>query len=119
MGSGIESIFIPSTLKEIDALTFADCEDLMCVEFSEGLEKIGIGAFTESGIENIVLPTSTRIVCAQAFGWCKQLHSIRLNDGLEVLGGEEQFRGKTYSGCTFAECPVESIAIPSTLRVVK
>ena len=41
----MERVRIPSTLKEIYPLTFAKCVDLRCVEFSEGLEKIGAGAF--------------------------------------------------------------------------
>ena len=43
--SGLESVPIPSTLNEIYPLTFAKCVDLRCVKFSEGLEKIGAGAF--------------------------------------------------------------------------
>lgn len=115
----MKCVRIPSTLKKIYALTFAKCVDLRCVEFSEGLERIGFGAFCKSGIESVVLPASTRIVCAQAFGWCEQLRSVRLNEGLEVLGREEEFRGKTYSGRTFTECPVENVAIPPSLRMIK
>ena len=54
--SGIEHIKIPSTLKIIDAYTFFGCKKLKKVEFSEGLEKIGVCVFAESGIENAVLP---------------------------------------------------------------
>lgn len=65
--SGIKSIRIPSTLKVIEVATFSSCWALKSVEFSEGLEKIGIAAFRESGVENIVLPASTKIVGAEAF----------------------------------------------------
>ena len=36
---------IPPTLKTIEARTFCKCKSLKYVEFSEGLEKIGIAAF--------------------------------------------------------------------------
>lgn len=116
--SGIESAKTPSSLKEIKACAFAGCKSLTKVEFAEGLERIGFTAFGLSGVEDIVLPASTRIVGAQAFAACKQLRTVRLNEGLEVLGAEENFLGKTYSGSVFQESAVESIAIPSTLRVV-
>ena len=54
--SEIKSVRIPSTLKIIEAYTFAGCNSLKTVELSEGLEKIGVGAFTESAIENAGLP---------------------------------------------------------------
>ena len=65
--SGIERIKISSTLKVIQAYTFLKCKNLKTVEFSEGLEKIGVAVFRESGVENIVLPVSTKIVGAEAF----------------------------------------------------
>ena len=40
----------------IEVQTFFGCDNLKNVDFSEGFEKIGVMAFSESGIENIVLP---------------------------------------------------------------
>lgn len=74
--SGLESVRIPSTLKEISALTFSMCGNLKCVELSEGLEVIGTSAFNESGIESIVLPSSTRILYGKVFAYCKYLRSV-------------------------------------------
>ena len=54
--SGIEHIKIPSTLQVIEAYTFYRCARLKSVEFSEGLEKIGAGAFARSGIEHVIFP---------------------------------------------------------------
>ena len=95
-GSGIERIKISSTLKVIQAYTFFKCKSLKTVEFSEGLEKIGVAAFRESGIENIVLPVSTKAVGPQAFEGCEQLRSVRLNEGLKTLGAKEQCGGKLF-----------------------
>ena len=54
--SGIESVRIPSTLREIRVGALYGCKNLKSVEFSEGLEKIGAFAFAGSGIERVVLP---------------------------------------------------------------
>ena len=59
------------------------------MEFSEGLEKIGVAAFSESGIRRVDLPSSTKRIGAQAFAECKRLRDVRLNEGLETLGEVE------------------------------
>lgn len=65
--SKIESIQIPSTLTIIEVGTFSKCEQLKSVEFSEGLEKIGAKAFSNSGIESVVLPPSVKTISGNAF----------------------------------------------------
>ena len=59
------------------------------MKFSEGLEKIGIGAFLESGLESVELPTSLSVVSQAAFAKCKNLKTMKLGEGLEVLGTNE------------------------------
>lgn len=51
--------------------TFVQCKDLKRAEFSEGLERIGVGAFNGSGIESVRLPSSVRWVGAFAFRGCR------------------------------------------------
>ena len=94
--SGIESIRILSTLKTIDAYTFAECNNLKAVEFSEGLEKIEVCAFLGSNIESISLPSSTRVICGSTFAFCENLRIVRLNEGLVKLGTKERFRGQLF-----------------------
>lgn len=81
--SVIESVKIPSTLREIACHTFYACNNLKNAVFSEGIEKIGISAFNYSGIENVVLPSSMKMISGHAFAHCKHLRSIRLNEGLQ------------------------------------
>ena len=88
------------------------------MEFSEGLEKIGLGAFAYSGIECVDLPSSTKRIGATAFMECKQLRSVRLNEGLETLGEAERFEGLEYYGRVFECSALESVVIPSTLEVL-
>ena len=92
---------------------------MKCVEFSEGLERIGAAAFARSGVKNIVLPASTKAVGPQTFDGCEQLRSVRLNEGLRELGPEEYFNGKLKYGLVFSISAVEDITIPSTLKVTE
>ena len=101
MGSGLESVRPLPALKVIEEGTFNHCRNLKSVEFSEGLEKIGVGTFFGSGIEDIVLPSSVRVIYGFAFAKCKHLRSIRLNEVLEVLGAEVVADESTYKGTVF------------------
>lgn len=60
--SGLESVTLPSTLRTLLKNTFWACERLSKVEFAEGLEMIGRGAFEESGLVDVNLPASLRTV---------------------------------------------------------
>ena len=99
--------------------TFYGCKNLRRVEFSEGLEKIGLGAFYRSGVERIDLPSSTRWIAAEAFLGCERLRNIRLNEGLETLGEPKYDGAYTCYGRTFEYSALESVVIPSTLEVLE
>ena len=75
--------------------------------------------FANSGLEAVVLPSSVRAVSACAFQGCGRLRSVELNEGLQILG--ERWRGGTtqLEGMAFAASGVESVRVPSTLRVLE
>ena len=54
-----------------------------------------------------------------AFNNCKQLRYAELNEGLEVLGDEYKDEGGKWIGMVFAGSGLESIRIPSTLKVIE
>lgn len=117
-GSGLESARIPSTVRGLEASTFFQCVHLRRVELAEGLERVGACAFQGSGVEEIVLPASVRTVGGWAFAGCRRLRSVRLNVGLEALGVGQELLGQTYRGSVFAECALENLSIPATLRAL-
>lgn len=111
MDSGVESVVIPASVREISANAFRCCKRLREVVFEEesaltriggnafdgcssltkidlpeGLARIGDRCFSEGGLEEVVLPASVRMVEASAFESCSRLRSVRLNEGLERLG---------------------------------
>ena len=89
------------------------------MEFSEGLEKIGVAAFKGSSIECVNFPSSTRRIGAEAFAECKQLCRVRLNEGLEALEKKGCYGNYEYNGRVFSGSALESVVIPSTLEVLE
>lgn len=117
--SGVRRVRLPSTLKRIEYSAFEDCKDLRGVELPDGLEYLGKRCFCGSGLESVVLPPSVRAVGPHAFAECTQLRSASLNEGLETLGANEHVRSKNVSGSSFAKSGLESVLIPSTLKVIE
>lgn len=73
--SGLRSITIPPTLKEIGDETFSDCRHLKTVQFSEGLQKICHSAFAFCALEKLVLPASLEEIQEAAF-WGNPLREV-------------------------------------------
>lgn len=117
--TGLESVALPSTLREVPQNTFWACEDLQSVRFAEGLEKIGVNAFQETAVEQVVFPASLKTISQGAFCKCASLWTAELPEGLEVLGTDEHpSDGGTYCG-VFEGSAIESIKLPQMLRVLE
>lgn len=65
--SKMSGVTIPNTVKDIDALAFGLCRNLVSVTFQEGLEKIGISAFEGASISRVIIPTTVRSIGNYAF----------------------------------------------------
>lgn len=124
----LSSVTLPSTLKIIGSEAFAECKmlkhinipgsiiewgsytfldsGLETVEFEEGLESIGWGAFAKTNIKEIVLPSSVKIVDYTAFSGCTDLESVTLNEGL-ISMGNAAFGGRSN---------LKEIIIPSSVE---
>lgn len=116
-GSGIEHIYVPRSVKEIQDEAFANWSALRYVYFSSRsqLRKIGMGAFKETSLKRFIAPAMLREIGQDAFLNCKQLVSVELNEGLEVLGTATCPDGNQYYGI-FANSSVSSVVLPSTLK---
>ena len=115
----MESIELPSTLKIIEVSTFSGCKNLKSVEFSEGLERIELGAFRESGLERVTLPRSLRVLAQAAFAKCENLKTVVLNEGLEALGTDEYSASGGMRHGVFGYSAVQDIHLPSTLKRIE
>ncbi|WP_414151683.1 leucine-rich repeat protein [Acetobacterium carbinolicum] len=90
MGSTIEKVMIPKSVKVIGYLAFASCYSLRSVDFATDstLETIGINAFSDSGFNTVAIPKSVKTIGSDAFYNCNQLQSVSfpMDSSLETIG---------------------------------
>lgn len=86
--TAIESLTIPSSVREIGAFAFL-YSGIESIEFANenGLEKIGTGAFSGTAVSEISLPEGVKHIGAEAFFNCQSLEKISLPKSLEYIGG--------------------------------
>lgn len=103
-----ETMFrIPNTVKIIGDEAFKDCNNLIDVEFNDGLTEINTNAFYNcKNITAITLPSTLKTVGTSAFTNCKNVTSLELNDGLEYIGGS----AFNYMG------EIGTVRIPGTVK---
>ena len=85
------------------------------VLFDRDMVAIRVG---REGVRTIAFPTTVRRVFPGAFHRLRALRAAFLNEGLETLGAPEEICGKPR-GSVFARSALESIRLPSTLRVLE
>ena len=104
--SGIETVTIPGTVKEIADLAFYRCYKLTSVTIGDGVETIGDMAFYEcTELGSITIPGSVKVVQDQTFACC---YSLKY---LELLEGVEEIR----EGAFYDDRSIETIVLPSTI----
>ena len=108
-------IVFPSTLKGIKT-DFINGTGVYEIEFNEGLEEIGAGAF--AGCPNLgrykrmKMPQSLRKIEREAFYNCCNMAPLILNEGLEEIGSYALYN--VYSDEVFS--PETTVIIPSTVQ---
>ena len=76
-GTLIESIEIPSTVKSILYMAFADCENLKSIAIPDGISKITWQCFSNCGqLESVTLPVSVTEVYEGAFWDCNAITDV-------------------------------------------
>ena len=68
--SALEHVEFPSTLKRIEYSAFKKCKGLAAVQLPDGLETIGMYAFSGSGLESVTTPRSVMTIHQGAFFEC-------------------------------------------------
>lgn len=82
----IEEIFLPSSMKVIGPIAFAECPGIRKVHLNDGLEEIGDGAFLGAALlTEIKLPESLRTIGPMAF-WSCGLAEIDIPASVEFIG---------------------------------
>ena len=108
--SGLESVYIPETVKSIDRSAFKGCSKLSSVSIEgEGLETIGNQAFMKcSSLTEITIPRSVTAINQNVFSGCIRLENVTLPETITYIG----------SGA-FQDCgQLQSIVLPEQLMSI-
>jgi len=82
----LESITIPSTVTEICERTFYNCTMLREVNLHDGIQKIGVGAFSDCiSLECITIPHAVRVIHLKAFYNCRHLREVGLHESIQKI----------------------------------
>ena len=124
--SCLETIHLPSTLKEIGSRCFLNCYYITSIDLPDSLITIKSSAFEGcSALLDMQFPDSLKTIESSAFKRCSAFTNINLPNGLEKLGAYafSECNNLTYinyptglkeaSYCIFAECTsLSEITIP-------
>ncbi len=108
-GCSFTSAKIPTSLKNIPAGLFSNCELLETVTLSDGIESIPKEMFSEcTSLKSIEIPNSVTSIGDSAFFNCTSLASVVIQEGVTSIGDN------TFYGCT----SLASIEIPSSVTSI-
>jgi len=104
--NNLEEVVIPESVKTIDDYAFRYCKSLKKIEFHEGLETIGNGAFDNSGLVEITLPKSLK-TCIHPFR-TQTLKKVTFADGIEAIP----------SHCLENSSGLEEVILPDSVTAI-
>ncbi len=90
-GRCLEEITLPQALTEIGDYAFENTSSLKGIEFPEGLENIGIGAFRQSGLKSVAVRLKIERLDDDVFSYCDSLRQVVI--GEDVFSIKEAFTG--------------------------
>lgn len=92
--SSIETIAIPSTVKELGCGIFWGCEFLSSVQLDCLIERLPNSFFAFSSLTSFDVPKCIKVIGVCAFYSCRNLQTINLNKGLKTIGN------RAFEKCT-------------------
>ena len=81
----VGNVDIPSNIKTLEKQALAGC-NASAYTLHEGLETIGIGAFSYNDIQSIAIPNSVTEISYMAFSYCPALSSVTIGSGVTHIG---------------------------------
>lgn len=103
----LKKLVLPSTVRAIGEVAFnmAYIEE---IEFSEGLEKIGMSAFEGANLKKVILPSTCQELDGRVFAGCYYLKELWLPEGLK----------KIPDGLAYSSIGLETIFIPESVEEI-
>lgn len=94
----LKVVEIPDGVNEIGIFAFTDCVNLEKVKLSDDIKEIGMGAFYDcQNLKDIKLPEKLEIIRNDAFSNCKALTDVKLPNGVKII------EKGTFAECTSLE----------------
>lgn len=94
-GAALTSIAIPDRVTSVGHYAFDDCYFLNTVIIGNGVESIGVNAFSHnSNLAELSLPPSVTSIGDHAFSSCTNLQSVTIGNGLQTIDY------KAFTNCT-------------------
>lgn len=85
-GSGIQTLIIPNSVKDINRDAFFGCKNLKAVSLPEGLETIEEMAFDDCfSLTSINIPSSMKAITYACFAHCNSLTSINIPSSISSI----------------------------------
>lgn len=108
--TGLTSVSIPNSVKQIGYQAFEGCSNLTSVNIPNSVKYIDFGAFEDcSSLSLVTIPNSVIEIGAYAFAGCTNLKNINIPDGVTEIKKE------TFSGCS----SLTSINIPKNIKTIE
>ena len=94
--TGLTAITVPAGVTTIEDYAFANCDNLVTIDFAYGsqLESIGKNVFEGTAITTITLPAGMTTLADRVFFNCTTLTSIEIPAGITTIGTN------VFKGCT-------------------
>ena len=107
--SGLASVTIPNSVKEIKFNTFYGCTGLTSVIIGNSVTSIGGSAFSGcTGLTSVSIPNSVTSIGGSAFEGCTGLTSVTIGNSVTSIGGS------AFYGCN----GLTSITIPNSVTSI-
>ncbi len=111
--TGLTSIEIPSSVKQINCNVFQDCSALTTVTFEDNAQLQSIGCYAFQNCENLTtieIPSSVTSIGTNAFSECSALSSVTFGEGIQL---------KEIPKFAFYRCnSLKSIVIPASVKTI-
>lgn len=113
---GITELTIPASVKKIEYGAFASQtlssagigSSISKIDFAEGVEYIGEGAFSFSSVESLLLPSTLKEIASGAFSGSYKLDRLVIPEGVETIGE-----------AAFMYCPeLKNVSIPKSVKTI-
>lgn len=106
----LKEVQLPSTIKSIKASAFYECGQLTTINFPNGLEEIGDGAFKNTALTSITIPGTVKEIGSGAFyGYGENtITNLIINEGVQTIG----------SSC-FSGASISNLSLPSSINTIE